>query len=313
MKALKILVALMLTLWLITSTFAADFTSLDATNNKTIQVVVSDDIELPVESVEAEMRVLKNIDISFAGADVGDAKKVIVDLGEDMQTSTSYNLIGLVGTDATIDFTTWDDLIQEVIAQYETAEWQKIVNVSVKDARTVELTFQEELTQTVFEFKLLKELSVAGISSISNKSFDINLEDTLEVQKDYIVMALSLKDITGVAVTLDEELYDLTTSETMQIIEEAKDEMPEVPEEEVVVDSEETTPDTLNTPDEPQIDTEVLDEEVPELNAAGEEGNVDEVAAQAQATPETGAATNVLIFITFMLTGLLIFRNKFMK
>jgi len=296
MKILKTVCLTLLTYSMFASAYSAKLESIEATDNKTINVATSTGVTLSTEQVNAEIKVLKDLPISFAWADLEDPKKVVLDISEEITPNTSYNLIGLIGSDSNIDFTTGENLSDSVAAEYKSAlETQEIVNVVVVDSRTIELTFSQDLTETDFEFKLLVELAVESVNPQTPNMFNVLLSDSLQAQSSYIFMVLSLEDAENNTVLLDEDLNDFVTPDILEQKSVGEENSELAPLEEM----------TLETPSA----EEVIEEEV-EMLAAEDTGNLVEVAESVNETPETWAATNVLILLTFLLTSFLFIRKK---
>lgn len=307
MRTLKALL-LWLFLSLGTQVSAADIESITPTDDKTLIVTATGGVELPTQNVEAEIKILQDTPVGFAGISLEDPKKLILDLSAPLEVNTSYNLIGIVWVDTLIDFKTSEDLTLPVIATYESAiDSQVITHIELKDSRSLELSFSQDLTPGDFEFKILSELNIQPILSANTSQFIIPMQDRLLANKDYIMMVLSLKDINGTLIELDEELHDFTTPVELII---QPDFAPEAEENEELPEEPAIVPEPTIIPDLNE-ETEVVPEEI-ELNAADEthSGNLADIAAQAEVIPETGTATNILILLTVLLTGVIFIRKK---
>jgi hypothetical protein len=313
MKTLKYLLSLGL-LTFCFSASAAEIDTITAIDNKTIQVTTSSDIFLSTEVVEAEVKVLQDTPVEFVGVSLDNPQKLILDLGEPLTTGTSYNLIGIVGVDTLIDFTTAEVISEPVIATYEESIGeQSITEVIVKDNKSLELIFSQPLTESEFEFKILNEVAISPVTASTENMFQVPVITGLLANTNYIMMVLALKDNTGTPVTLTEELNDFSTPVDLVIQPEEEltpEELPPVSEEEselppVINENEENN--EMEVPLENLENTEDGTTSVPalpELNAAGDEaeGNLAEVSSNAEITPETGTATNVLLLLSVMLT-----------
>jgi len=135
--------------------------------------------------------------------------------------------------------------------------------------------FNNPLVEEVLEFKLLNGIHISNTTISSAQSISLELSDLLAQSSEYILMILSLNDTNGV-VFLDEELYDVMTSDNLT--------------------EQSTTP--------------TLAEAIVEKEEQAAEEEMVEVALNAAETPDTGAATWVLLLLTAMINGGLYINKK---
>ncbi|QFR39546.1 hypothetical protein A9Q91_04975 [Candidatus Gracilibacteria bacterium 28_42_T64] len=286
MKNIRTLLFMFITTLCITSVHAANIDTVEVADTKNINLQLSQDITLG-DTVEGEMKVLKDINITFASKDFNDASKVILTLNEDLKTGNNYSLLSIFGADGNIDFTTTDSLEDVEIMNEIVPTEQGIVKVIVKDTRTLEVVFFEALTEDEFEFKLLSELTVDAMTynSAENK-LQLSIAETFEKNFNYMIIVLSLKDIMGTEIVLDDDLYNFETSDTLEGVQE----------EELSIDALLSDDDLLNA--------EETTEEIE---------NLEEVALNAAASPQTGTETGIVLLFTTLLTGFIFLRKKFQK
>ena len=110
-------------------------------------------------------------------------------------------------------------------------------------------------------------------------------------------MILSLEDILGTEITLNEDLFEFTTDDSLVIFEEVE----EI--DEVAIAEQEVEDMELNAA------AELIEAELAEENA----WNLNNAAMDIAETPETGASTSVLLILTLMVNGGLLLRKKLLK
>lgn len=285
MKTINKILFLLATIGLLTAnTFAATLDKIEAINNNTVEITASNDVVFSDIKVDWEVKLLKDIPVSFSAKDTQNPKKVLLNLSSDITANTSYSLITVLWGEWNIDFKIAEFLQWEFVNS-NLMEWEHgIEKVNIVDSRTIEVYYNVDLTQDTFEYKILSELETSGLKSSWNNVLNLSVAKNLEKSTNYILMVISLKDATGKPLNLTEDLYDLLTPADLMEV---------VAEEPVVVAT--TEPDPI------------------EVQVESNTWNVVEVAKTVETTPETGAATNVLLMIAFLLSLGLIFRKKFAK
>lgn len=285
MKTIKLLILLSIFGLFSANTFAATIEKIEAIDNNTIELTASTDVVFSDTKVEGEVKLLKDVPVSYSAKDTENKKKVLVNLSTDLGPNTSYSLITILGWEWNIDFRTNDALAWEY-SNTNLVVWEQWVEkVNIIDSRTMEIYFSNDLTADTFEFKILSEIETSGIKSSWNNIVDIEVAKNIEKSTNYIVMILSLKDATWNQLQLSEDLYDLVTPDDL---------VQAVPEEQVVVTDATIDTGAIMATD---IDTNTW--------------NVVEVAKQTSQTPETGTTTSILIMVA-LLAGLgFYFRKSF--
>lgn len=274
MKLLKILFVLF-TVTIITNTaHAATIDDIKVLNSHEIELILSDDVTL-TPTIWGDLKVLKDILVTFATRDMEDNNKVVLTLEEDLDILTNYNVLTIFGADGNIDFKTEKSLADvEIVNDFQPQD-QWIVKVITVDERTLEVYFKNPVEDTDFEFKIFSENFVDTVSFVSENSFKIHLENSISSYSQYLLMVLSLENGDATNVIFDEELYNFETQEAGEVVQE----------------------------DAAMIDEETW-EEVLEL---------EDIALNAAETPDTGAETWVLVWLTLLVNAWLFVRRKLRK
>lgn len=280
MKNIKILFLLSLFSFFTVNVSAAAISKIEALDNNTIELTASEDVVFSDTDIEAEIKLLKDIDVSFSARDPENPKKVLLNLTSDIISNTSYELISILWAEWNVDFSIWDFLEWEIMNKELSKGEVGIEKINVVDSKTIELFFTNDLEDEVFEFKIYSEVSTNWVKSEWNNKLTLEVTKNLELSTSYIVMIILLKDASWTEISLDETLYDLTTPETLEKI---------VEEEEVII---------------------AETEEKPEVIA---DGNVEEVALSRDETPETGTTTSVLVILALLVNLGFFIRKKIIK
>jgi len=280
MKKFKILLFLALTAIFSWSAFASSIDKIEALDNTTVDITASNDVVFPDTDVKWDIKILKDINVSFSKKDSNNDKKVLLNLWDDLLANTSYSLITILGWNGSIDFTIWDFIEWEIKNPIlmESEEW--IEKINIIDSRTLEVYFSSDLKEDMFEFKLLSDIPTTWLISKGNNLLELWIQWNLEKESDYILMILSLEDINGNALVFDNDLYDFSTSSDLAQV---------VQEKEVVLAS---AKEEIVTP---------------------EKGNMNEIALGTEETPDTGAATWVLVMLTAIINLGFFLRKKILK
>ena len=293
MKNIRTLLFIFIVSLTIGSVQAANIDTIEVANVKNVDLQLSQDITL-WDTVEGEIKILKDINITFASKDFNDANKVILTLSEDLKAGKNYSLLSIFGTDGNIDFVTTDSLENAEIMNDIIPTEQGIVKVVIKDMRTIEVVFLSPLVEEDFEFKLLSELSVTDMTYTSaENTLQLSISDNFEINNSYMIIVLGLKDIIWSDITLDEDLYNFETSNIIDAVVEATDEV--------------------------SIESLLWDEDLFNVDAASDEivnlesdetENLEDVALNAAASPETWAGTGIVLLFTTLITGFIFLRKK---
>lgn len=236
-------------------------------------------------SEQSEVKALEDVKVLSAVKDATNAKKITLTLDADLVDNENYSIISVSeGLDTSIDFNLSGDkskIVNPDLAWAETA----VQYVSVTSPKTVDVYLNKETTLQSFEFKMFKEISSDNVFADVN-NLNVKLKAPLVSNKDYILI-LNLKDSSGNDIEVENSLYDFATPEFA---------MPEV------------TPTMTETP-EMSVESQSWETISPETATP-----IENVASEVTQTPDTWAKTNVLLFLTFILTlSILLLRKKSLK
>lgn len=276
MKLLKTFFLLFITSVITNTAYAATVENIEVMNSHEIELTLSNDVTLS-ETVTGDVKVLKDILVSFATRDINDHNKVILTLEEDLEMLTNYNLLTIFGANGNIDFRTEKSLIDVEIPNMYQPQDQGIVKIVTIDERTLEVYFKNPVEDTDFEFKIFSENFVDTISQTGPQGIKLNLEKAVSSHSQYMLMILSLENGALQNISFDEELYDFETLDNIEVADKKTEEV-------VLVDDN--------------------GEEVLEL---------ENIALNAAETPDTGAETWVLVALTLLVNAGLFIRKRFQK
>ena len=277
MKNIKILLFFVFTFWFFSITQASSIEKIDAIDNNTVEITANDDVVFSDTFVEGDIKILKDMKVLYSKKDVTNHRKVLLNLSDDLLVNNSYSLISLLWAEWNIDFKIWDYLEGEIINPM-LQEWDKgIEKINIIDSKTIEIYYNYDLVDDLFEFKILSDIPTTWLFSEWNNIVNLWINGNLEKDTDYILMFLRLKDINWNPLVFEENLYDFKTSSDL---------VEDVEEKDVV------------------------------LAAAKEETNtwnIEEVALSAEKTPNTGSATWILVLLTIIVNAVFFFRKKIIK
>lgn len=294
MKVWKILWVSLWVFSLFAHVYAATLDNINVIDNKTINLTFDGWVVLPEWPINSEIKVLKDIDVSFVSKGIENQNKVSINLAWVLEPNTGYSLLNILGPEWNIDFTTGGDISGLEVVNDAITEWQFITKVVVSDAKTIDVYYNNVVLDAELEYKILSDLPVSSITAKENVAF-VSLKDNLDEYNSYIVMLFSVKDINGSEISFDEDLYDFQTESFMMDM--WVDEIAEP-----MVDTQ--TADT----------TEATDNDTQEaLQATENADNIEEVALNAAETPETWAETTFIVLFALGLTGIVFLRKRFMK
>lgn len=263
---------------LTSNAFASTIDKIDVIDNNTIQITASNDVVFSDSFVEWDIKVLKDINVSFSVIDSNNSKKVVLNLSDDLLANNSYSLITVLWARGNIDFEIWDYLEWEITNSLLMLWEEGIEKINIIDSRTLELYYNYDLNDNMFEFKILSDIVTSWLFSNWNNVVDLGIRWNLEKESDYILMILNLEDINNNVLVFDEDLYDFSTNSDL------------------IIDTQETE----------VVLAAAKDEEPAEWNIAEVAQNVEEI-------PDTGAATWVLVLLTAIVNIGFFLRKKFIK
>ncbi len=251
----------------------------DTLDNTTLVVRLAN--QLPGISADSDAKVLEDIAVTSATKSADDAKKIDITLGNDLVPGTNYSIISVSeGLDSSIDFT-FTDVMTE-IKNSITPIGTGINHIIVKDPKNIEVYLNNETALTTYEFKVFKELSSTNMF-LDTSNVNVQLSNPILPNTDYILI-LNLKDLENKDIVVENSLFDFVSGDFV-----------EAP----VVE--------MSTGSEMPVAVEVPVDNT--METAGE--SIENVAMTVTQTPDTGAKTNVLLFLTFVLTlGVFLLKRK---
>ncbi len=274
----KIMLLLAISALLVWNVSAATIQKIEALNNSTIEITASPDVVFSDISVEGDIKILKDIPVSFSVKDTVNLKKVLINLSNDLNANTSYSLISILWANWNIDFNIWDFLQWEISNSNLLPNEEWIEKIDIIDSRTIELYFTDDLSDDTFEFKILSEIETNELKSQGDNILQLWVTKALEKSTNYIIMILTLEDVNGNILTFDEDLHDFVTPANL----------------------------TAAITTEENVIAEVYEPEIID------EWNIEEVALAA-APPETGTTTSILILVAVIANSIFFLRKKFVK
>ena len=263
---------------LTSNVFASTIDKIDVIDNNTIQITASKDVEFSDSFVEWDIKVLKDINVSYSALDSNNSKKVVLNLSDDLLANNSYSLITVLWAKGNIDFKIWDYLEWE-ITNPSLKLWEEgIEKINIIDSKTLELYYNYDLNDNMFEFKILSDVVTSWLFSKWNNIVDLGIKWNLEKESDYILMILNLEDTNNNVLVFDEDLYDFSTTSDL------------------IIDTQEA-----------DIVLAAAKDEEPA------KWNITEVAQNVQEIPDTGSATWVLVLLTIIVNIGFFLRKKIIK
>ena len=311
MKHIQKIIAICAILGLIHISYAAPLwvDEIKAIDSNTISVMLSENPNLNVGTIDAEITLLN--DVSIRGVILSDiaTNQVELMLEDPILANTAYSLLTISWEDGSIDFTTGES-VEGFVAE-NSALWnqQDIDKIEMIDDRTMVISYIDDLASQSYEFKLLAESKIVSIEKPDyyTPELIIALDPPLISNQDYILMFIDLEDVDGNYIEFDTGIYDFSTDELEETIQT----------EEISSQSGSTMKETKEDIiwEEVILEEEVLesnqDDELLELEAAPEvslekinEDDITAVALAVQSTPDTGAETWVIIFATLFINTL---------
>lgn len=282
---------------------AANITSVDVSDANTLKVSFSG-VTLE-EAPTGEVKVLKDMSVTSAVKDAGNAKVVNIGLATDLVAGNSYSLISIFGAEGSMDFSLGQSLSNVEIANTDATS--TIAKVVVKDSKNVSVYFKSDIAGSEFEFKILSNLGVDSLGADIDGSLLVKTTAAIESNKAYILMVVSLKNAAGVDIAVEDGIFDFTST------------IAEAPTEAAIGTDAAMAPAGTGSVAEPTTPDMAATGTGVELNAAMDTGNlakvddsnVDAMAMSATATPDTGAETWILILGTLLINGAVyLYRRK---
>jgi hypothetical protein len=95
MRAYKILVSLVVLIALCGQVLAANIDKVNVINNNSLELVASPDVTFSDTNIEGDLKLLKDLKISFSVKDTENNKKVLLNLSDELEINTSYTLVSV--------------------------------------------------------------------------------------------------------------------------------------------------------------------------------------------------------------------------
>ena len=288
MKNLKALTSI-ITLWVFifsATANAADLESIQVVDDKNINLVAWEEIVFDDWSDFWEVRVIKDIEVTYAQIDTQDPTKVLLNLWQDLQAWEGYNLLWAYWAEWDMDFSVTDEVVWEIANLAYDESSKSIEKINILDPKTLEVYYNYEVDSQILEYKILSELAIGSFSSNANNVIEVDLIDRLEKSTNYMIMLSDFVDIDWNDISFDDYLYDFETSSSL---------IQTISEEEVEQAVEQ------------MVDEDTSSQQEKELN------EVEELALNAAENPEVWAATWFVMLLTFIVSTAYFMRNKFIK
>ncbi len=236
-------------------------------------------------SSSSDAKVLEDISVASSIKSPDNTKKIDIALNSDLMMGTNYSIISISeGLDSSIDFNFSAPMTE--IKNSITPTQTGINHIVVKDTKNIELYLNNDATLGTYEFKVFKEISSANMF-LDTSNVNVQLSQPILPNMDYILI-LNLKDMENKDIEVENSLFDFVSGEFTTA--------PVLPE--------------VSTGSEVPVAVEV-----PVDNPMETTGQpIEDVAMKVAQTPDTGAKTNVLLALTFILTlWIFVLRRKSFK
>ena len=208
--------------------------------------------------------------------DENDSKIVNLKLKENLETNSSYNLLAIEWTNASMDFITTENLANQVIKNSAELKENGIDFITIIDKNNIKLHFKDELTINDFNFKLFEEINISNkkwVFENNKSSITATLEKSISSENAYMLTILELKTSKGNEISFKSAWY--------------KD-FWNIAKEEVITEN-----------------NEFLNE-----IAWNNNEKTNDTALSTEQTPETGPTTNILLLLTFLLSVVYFVANR---
>ena len=310
MKYLKNIVAVLVLVGIFNLSYSAELSvdEIKVIDANTLSVTLSENPNLEIWEIDGEIRVLNDVKLRGAFASETETTEVELILEDSLKADTTYSLLTVLGADGSIDFTTPSNVEWFSALNISSVEVQDIDSIEVIDDRTIIVNYRDAITSSSLEYKLLAESEVIKIEKpdFYSPEIIISIEPPFTSEKDYILMFIEMQDASGEFLEFDTGIYDFNSPVIDDTI------MLEVQDDVVMID-EENSEELLNVVEvQNLVENKSNGEDIPELEAAGDETwlikdkemlYTEEVATMVTQTPQTGAASWVLVLVTLLINS----------
>ena len=241
--------------------------------------------QLPGISADSDAKILEDISVASSKKSGDNLKKIDITLNSELVLGTNYSIISVSEwLDSSIDFTFSAPMVE--IKNTMAPKDVGIDHIVVKDTKNIEVYLNKDATLETYEFKVFKEMSSSNMF-LDTTNINVQLSQPILPNTDYILI-LNLKDIENKDIEVENSLFDFVSGEFAAA--------PVIPE--------------VSTGSEMPVAVEVPVDDP--MATSGQP--IENVAMEVTQTPDTGAQTNVLLAITFLLTlGIFVLRRKSFK
>lgn len=285
--------------------------SIEVINDTNIRVELSEKPNLRVGKQDGEIKILEDMKLS-GKVSWADAKVVSITLSEALRMNTNYSLLNVLGANGSIDFTTSTSLTNFQVDNPLVWADNSIEKIQIISPTIMHVYYSEALTTQTLEFKLLAESEIIEIAykDPSKSELFVTIRPPLIPEKKYILMFIDLRDMDGKIIEFDTGIYDFTvpglvlsTQDTQKDVQSIKDDSnwAKVENDLKVVEiawqwNEDEQRDSIDMNAAPEVSLK--------------KNTINSVAANVSETPDTGAETWVLIFLTIIINSFYTFARR---
>lgn len=289
MKKIKLLFAILVSVFFTVNTFAASVENIVPMSSESVYITFSSDVVVPDSWVVWDIKILRDIQVKNADKSSSNSKKITLNLLNELYPNSSYSIISVWWAEWSIEFELFDEFSWELINENLLNEEKIIEKVVVLDSKTIEVYYNYNLSDSVYDFKVLSELKIGEILMIGANVIEVKLDTLLEKSSFYMLMISSILDTQWKEVIFEEILYDFVTDSTLVAPTNTDNSEP------VVVDVEDGVEQLV----------------VAENQTEEDNSNLEQVAQDTKTVPETWPATWVaLAFVVFLTTFLFMYKKK---
>ena len=264
---------------------------------------------------DAEIVLLRDIEVQHAFLHEENTKNVEIQLEYPILPSTRYSLLALAGGDGSIDFQTSEFVQWYVATNFMSMDWEDIDSIEVIDETTLMVTFRQDITSENLIFKLLEESEITEVrkNDFNLPVLTLHVEPELYPESNYILMIMDLRDVNGVVLDFDTEIFDFRTSAFEEEVYEEDSYIEDSYIDMGVYEDEYLSEEEIRAFEDDVLENEMALYAAPEEEEEEEQqGNIEEIAMAATTTPDAWAATGILILLALWMNAFF-YREKLRK
>lgn len=233
-----------------------------------------------------------------------DTQTVELRLEDALTPNTQYSLLALSGAEGSLDFRTPAGVEGFIANNFTSMKSDDIDSIEILDDRTMIVSFRQQLTSIDYDFKLFAELDITEVrkDDIQLPVLSIETHTSLKSETNYLLMFIDMFNADGRMIDFDTGIYDFTTPE-FEI-----DDMVSIETDASMYLDEYLEEDDIRALEQDIIEAEIPLEAAPEL----EDSNLEELALDADRTPDTGAPILILLLIT-LIANIILFGSRLKK